>query len=317
MKRMSVITKSFAPDFELCSDLHQSVLNYAPDSVQHHIVVPRPDLKLFGRLAGPRTHIRCETDLLPRWFVPVPFTNVTVNLGRLFPPVRGWILQQVVKLAAIAASEDDVVLVADSDVEFVRPVTVETFVAESVVRFYRKPRAIDEQLPRHMAWHRTARALLGLPPAEPPYTDYISSLLVCDPAIVRRMLARVTATSARPWPTAIAGQLHFSEWMLYGVFVDEVIGAPANSFCSDDPLCLAYWDETPLNWDGAARFLRDVRPTDVAAMISEKSRTPLKVRRAAFASHRAAGHPSQGLAQDHTDDRRLYPDLCPQIRYSS
>ena len=301
MKRMAVITPSFAPDFELCADLHRSVLDYSPDSVHHHIIVPRPDLKLFGRLAGPRTHIRCEADLLPRSFVPVPFSKFTVNLSRPFPPVRGWILQQVVKLAAVAASEDDVVLLVDSDIEFVRPFTVETFVRDGVVRFYRKPDEIDERLPRHMIWHRVARALLGLPPAEPPYTDYISSLLAWDPAIVRRMLARVTATTGRPWTTAIAGQLHFSEWTLYGVFVDDVIGAPANSFASDDPLCLAYWDETPLNRDGAVDFLRGVRPTDVAAMISAKSRTPLAVRRAAFAGHRAArtaGHWSQAPAED-------------------
>jgi hypothetical protein len=285
--RMAVITKSFAPDFELCVDLHRSVLDCSPDSVHHHIIVPRQDLKLFGRLAGSRTHIRCEADFLPSSFVPVPFANFAVNLGRPFPPVRGWILQQVIKLAAVAASEDDVVLVADSDVEFVRPFTVETFVRDGVVRLYRKSHAIAEQLPRHMAWHRIARALLGLPPADPPYTDYISAMLACDPEIVRQMLARVAATTGRPWATAIAGQLHFSEWTLYGVFVDAAIGAPANSFASDDPLCQAHWEETPLDQDGASDFLRGVRPTDVAAMISAKSRTPLEVRRAAFAGHRA------------------------------
>ena len=45
---------------------------------------------------------------------------------------------------------------------------------------------------------------------------------------------------------------------------------------------------TPLNQDGAVDFLRGVRPTDVAVMISAKSRTPLAIRRAAFADHRAA-----------------------------
>jgi hypothetical protein len=290
MKRMSVITRSFAPDFELCADLNRSVREYSPDSVHHHIVVARSDLKLFGRLAGPRTHIRCETDLLPRSFVPVPFSNFTVNLGQPFPPVRGWILQQVLKLAAAAASEDDVVLVVDSDVEFLRAFNAETFVLNGVVRFYRKPDQIDERLPRHMIWHRVARALLGLPPADPPYTDYVSTMLPLDPAIVRRMLARVTANTGRPWTTAIARQFHFSEWTLYGVFVDEMIGAPANSFASDDPLCLTYWDNTPLNRDDAVDFLGRIRPTDVAAMISAKSRTPVAVRRAAFAGVRTAGH---------------------------
>src|SRR5712671_3192335 len=150
MARMAVITKSFAPDFELCVALNRSVLDNSPDAVQHHIIVPRSDLKLFGRLAGPRTHIRCEADLLPRTFVRIPFSNIVripfsnimVNLARPFPPVRGWILQQVIKLAAVAASEDDAVLVVDSDVEFIRPFTAEMFVRDGKVRFYRKPKQI-------------------------------------------------------------------------------------------------------------------------------------------------------------------------------
>jgi hypothetical protein len=300
--RMSVITPSFAPDFELCADLHRSVLECLPSSVYHHIIVPRSDLKLFAQLTDARTHIHCEADLLPASFVHVPFSKLTVNLGQPFPPVRGWILQQLVKLAAVAASEDDVVLLVDSDIEFIQPFGVETFVRNGVVRFYRKPDEIDERLPRHMTWHRVARALLGLPPAVPPYTDYISSLLAWDPAIVRRMLARVTATTGRPWTTAIARQLHFSEWTLYGVFVDEVIGAPANSFASDDPLCLAYWGTTPLNEDGAVDFLRGVQSTDVAAMISAKSRTLVAIRRAAFADHRAtrSAKRSQVVSGSHT-----------------
>src|SRR5215469_13511811 len=99
MARMAVITPSFAPDFELCVALNRSVLQNSLDTVHHHIIVPRSDLKLFARLAGPRTHIRCEADFLPRGFVRVPLSKFTVNLGRPFPPVRGWILQQVIKLA--------------------------------------------------------------------------------------------------------------------------------------------------------------------------------------------------------------------------
>jgi Family of unknown function (DUF6492) len=290
--RMAVITPSFAPDFELCADLHRSVLNFSPETVHHHIIVPRSDLSLFSQLAGPRTHIRCETDLLPRSFVPVPLSKYKLNLRRPFPPIRGWILQQVIKLAAVASMDDDVVLLVDSDIEFLRPFNAETFVRNGVVRFYRKPNEIDKKLPRHMIWHQVARALLGLPPAQPPYTDYVSSLLAWDPAIVRQLLNRVTAVAGRPWATVIAGQLHFSEWTLYGVFVDDVIGSSARSFASDDSLCLSYWNATPLNRDHAMDFLRSAQPTDVAAMISAKSRTPLAVRRAAFTAYRAAQYAS-------------------------
>jgi hypothetical protein len=288
MSRMSVITKSFAPDFELCADMNRSVLECSLGSVHHRIIVPRSDLSLFGRLAGPRTHILCETEFLPRSFVRLLSSRFTINLTRPFPPVRGWILQQVIKLSAAAAFEDDVVLVTDSDVEFVRPFTAETFMRDGVVRFYRKRSEIDEQLPRHMVWHRIARAMLGLPATEPPYNDYISAMLACNPAVVRQMLAQVAATTGRPWATAIASQLHFSEWTLYGVFVDDVMGAPANSFASDDPLCLAHWGTTPLDQISAAEFLCGLKPTDVAAMVSAKSKTPLDVKRMAFARYRAA-----------------------------
>ena len=287
MTRLAVITPSYEPDFGLCEDLSRSVLENSPETVHHHIIVPRRDLDLFGRLAGPRTHIRSAADFLPSSFVPMPFGKYTVNFQRPFPPVRGWILQQVVKLAAAAASRDDAIVLADSDVEFIRPFTPETFVRQGVVRFYREPNAVDERLSRHMVWHQVARTLLGLPPpGPPPYPNYVSCLLAADPAIVRQMLSHISHITGRPWPTAIGAQLHFSEWTLYGVYVDHIIGDPAASFCSDDSLCHGYWDEVPLNVQDAAKFLSGVQFGDVAAMISAKSRTPLAVRRAAFASRR-------------------------------
>jgi hypothetical protein len=100
MTRMAVITKSFAPDFGLCTALNRSMPENSPDTILHHIIVPESDLTLFGRLAGPRTHIRCEADFLPRTFVRLPRlpqSSIMVNVAWPFPPVRGWIQQQVIE----------------------------------------------------------------------------------------------------------------------------------------------------------------------------------------------------------------------------
>ncbi|HEY3483923.1 MAG TPA: hypothetical protein VGK49_01010, partial [Ilumatobacteraceae bacterium] len=75
-------------------------------------------------------------------------------------------------------------------------------------------------------------------------------------------------------------ELHFSEFTLYGKYVDHFTNTPGSS----DTLCHTYWDTLPLDQAAADRFVGDMADTDVAMMISAKSRTPLAVRRAAIAA---------------------------------
>lgn len=285
-----MVTPSFGPDFELCAALHRSVLAHSPASVRHHIIVPRADLPRFGELRGDRTVLHDEAEFLPRSVRPVPGTKYSVNLRRPFPPLRGWILQQVIKLSAAARLDADVVVLVDSDIEFVRSFSAQTFRRDGVVRFYRQPDEVDQRLPRHVRWHEVARTLLGVPAAPPPYPDYVSSLLAWDPAVVQAMLRRIETVTGQRWVDAVGAQLHFSEWTLYGVFVDEVLGGrAAGAFTATDTRCHAYWDEEPLDEASIARFLGRLRPTDIAVMISAKSRTPFEVRRAALAAHAGPG----------------------------
>jgi hypothetical protein len=284
MTTLAVITPSFGPDFELCAALHASVIAHSAESVRHHIIVPPRDVALFRRLAGPRAQIHAETEFLPGSFRPVPGVNFSLNLRRPFPPLRGWILQQIIKLAAAARADADVVLLVDSDIEFIRPFGPDTFRCDGVVRFYRKPGEVDDRLPRHMTWHRVSRSLLGLPTASPPYPDYVSSLMAWDPVIVRKLLDRLQSTTGERWFDAVGRQLHFSEWTLYGVFVDQILGAASRRFSSDDSLCHAYWDEMPLTERTLREFLTTTRAGDIAVMVSAKSRTPMAVRRAGFSA---------------------------------
>jgi Family of unknown function (DUF6492) len=284
MTTLAVITPSFGPDFELCAALHASVIAHSPESVQHHIIVPPRDVALFRRLAGPRAQIHEETEFLPRSFRPVPGMNFSLNLRRPFPPLRGWILQQIIKLAAAARADADVVLLVDSDIEFIRPFGPDTFRRDGVVRFYRKPDEVDDRLPRHMTWHRVSRSLLGLPAGSPPYPDYVSSLMAWDPVVVRKLLDKVQSTTGQRWFDAVGRQLHFSEWTLYGVFVDEVLGGASRRFSTDDSLCHAYWDEIPLTERTLREFLTSTGADDIAVMVSAKSRTPMAVRQAGFSA---------------------------------
>jgi hypothetical protein len=283
VSKLAVLTPSYAPDFDLCCDLNRSVLKLMPTEVCHHIIVPRRHRKMFAPLEAPRTRVWSVDEFLPASMVPIPVANMWLNLRRPYPPLRGWVTQQLVKLRATEELGAEVVILADSDVRLVRPVTARTFCVDGQVRFYRKAGAIDQRLPRHMIWHAAARRLLGLPAAEPgPVPDYISAFNVWERRIILMLRDRVETVTRRPWLDAIGGEVHVSEFVLYGVFVDEVLGAEARVFATDSMLCHSYWDLSPLDRDAAAEFVHGAEPDDVAVMISAKSRTPLAVRREAL-----------------------------------
>jgi hypothetical protein len=275
---LSIVTPSYRPDLELCRDLNLSLRRFAPPDVVQHVIVPAVDRKMFAGIG----ELHVVDDYLPRNFFPIP-GNLWINLRRPLPPVRGWIAQQLIKIEAAARSQADVVLFVDSDMVFIRPFSADTFYRNGEIRFYRATEAVHAGLPRHILWHQVARKLLGLPATDRiPLHDYICWPMAWDPKIVRSMLRRVEETTGRQWQSAIAGQLHFSEGILYGVYVDEVLGGAP--FCDGVMLSASYSDEIPFDEKAAEAFISKVSPQEIAVMISAKSGTSLSVRRRALAA---------------------------------
>ncbi|QRM53202.1 DUF6492 family protein [Sinorhizobium sp. BG8] len=278
MPTLSVVTPSYRPDIELCRDLHSSLKAFAPPHTNHCVIVPKSDRAIFAGIGD----VHKVDEFLPASFRSVP-GNLWINLRRPIPPVRGWIVQQLIKIEAVARSKADVVLLVDSDMVFIRPFSAHTFYRDGKTRFYRAVDAVHAGLPRHILWHRVARQLLGLPPSDRiPLHDYICWPMAWDPTVVRAMLSRVEGVAGTAWQTAIASQLHFSEGILYGVYVDEVLGGAPYS--EGTMLSIAYSDEIPFDQVGAEKFLSSVSPDDIAVMISAKSGTGLEERRRALAA---------------------------------
>jgi hypothetical protein len=255
--------------------------------VEHHIIVPAADVEAFRRLAGPRTFIEDVRDYLPRTMVSIPGVNVWLNLRRPVPPVRGWIAQQIVKLAAAAAMETDVVLLVDSDIVLIRPIDEGSYSPKGVLELFEVPDAVDKTLPRHRLWHAVARRLLGLPAAEATLLpDYVCCPCAWSPAIVRKMLARIESVTGLGWATAVGRELHFSEMILYGVYVREILGATQEIRCTNDMRCLNHYDEVPLGEKELQALVANTGVEHLAVMISAKSGTELSVRRKVLAGLR-------------------------------
>lgn len=278
---LAVVTPSYGPDLELCKDLNRSVLTMTAADVVHHIIVPRNDLTEFQSLAGPRTVVHDAREYLPLSFLKLPWLNMWVNVARPWPPVRGWICQQIIKLAVVATLDARGVLLMDSDSVLVRPTTLDAFSVDGEVCMYRKPGGVDHTLPGHRLWHDSARRLLGIqPPSDGDLTDYICWPCLWEPHIVRQMLLHIENTAGSAWSTAVASQLRLSEMMLYGIFVDEVLGGKRAT--STTMKGTVHSAEQALNGAELQQLLSSGPHDALAVMLSAKAGIPLETRRRAL-----------------------------------
>jgi Family of unknown function (DUF6492) len=281
MDDLAVLTPSFRGDASLFADLHRSVLAHTTRSVVHHVVTPPSDAHLFREYEGARCRVWTHRDFLPRYCWSVPnASGLTLNLRRPWPPVRGWVVQQIMKLAAVGVINARAVLIVDSDAVLVREATLDQFTQSGRLGCYRKDQAVTAGMERHVMWHNVARELLRLPgTAVPPLPDYVNPICVWDPNVVRSLRAHIADSTGRNWVDAVAGRLHVSEFVVYGVFVDHVLGGVAQL---DGDLCHNYYERIPLSPADAGAFADRMPSNALGVMISSHSRTPHDVRREVF-----------------------------------
>lgn len=293
MKKIAILTPSYLPDLEGFIRLHESVLRFADKLTTHHVIVPLRDVEAFRRIPSPRLRVWGEPDFLPKGFIatdrlaalrrhipilPHTINCSAINLARPWPPVRGWILQQILKLSAATKLGCDAIVIIDSDVALVRPMQAIAFFRGDAVRIYERPGGITSQLDRHLRWTRTAYELLGVPwRGEFAVPDYVGGIVSWDPRLVSACLQRIETVHCTDWGSAVARQLQFSEFILYGTYVRHFGSSEQRSFSEPTTMCHSYWSPEPMSLDGAASFVDSYDHGDVAVHIQSNSGTPVGI----------------------------------------
>ncbi|MFV0281420.1 MAG: DUF6492 family protein [Rhodoblastus sp.] len=288
----TLTTCSFRGDLDMCRLLCESIDRFAPPGMTHRLYVPRADLSLFADLASPRRMIATQESLLPRWFVkaPLPGPQWRARLGLprrnvyLTPfsmPVRGWIAQQIMKIAAATRAQTEIVVHVDSDNVLIRPLLPEHFSRGGLARVYRNPEM--EPHATHRLWHGAAGRLLGLAPSEFYGAEYIDQLVVWRADVARGLTERIAAVAGTDWRIALARAPHFAEYILYGVYADRVLGLDAAGLhASAETLCLSRWTE---GFDTNAEedaFVAAIKPHHVACLVQSTIAMPIAARRTLF-----------------------------------
>ena len=186
------------------------------------------------------------------------------------PPVRGWILQQILKIAAVAAIPERTLIFCDSDVAFFRKFDREDLLVEGKVGLLDVD-YVNEEVRR---WTATAYRLLGLPDLNAKCRTHVGNMICWNRETVYAMQQRIEASTGVNWQVALARTHSFSEYALYGVFVREVMGYDAVDHApSATPLVKASW-HTPLTTDSAiAEFFAQLHPRTVAVMVHSKDKS--------------------------------------------
>ena len=265
-KKLVIVTPSYHRDLERCRLTVRSVDRFVDADIHHYLVIDRRDIPLFREFENHRTTIITAEDLLPWWIFRIPRVGkMWMSLKTL--PVRSWIVQQLMKLSVASQINADVFCFVDSDVAFVRPTGLDAFVSDRGVRLFRRPGHAN--MPTHQRWHRSSARLLGLEERDYFGSDFIGNMITWRRDTLLAMQQRIEEVTGKHWVRAVAGELHLSEYILYGIFAEHVMGIQkAGHEPQDFDLCHCSWDYEINGPDDIDTFFnRDLDPHIRAVLV--------------------------------------------------
>jgi hypothetical protein len=235
---------------------------------RHYILVEHRDVALFRRLEGSRRAIVDERDLLPRWLRafddPLSLFRRRVWLSFRTQPLRGWHVQQLRRIAIAGHAREDVLVFCDSDVAFLKPFDTGAFWRDGKVRLFRRDGALaGDGHDEHRVWSRNAGRALGIDAASVSTDDYISTLIAWRRETAEAMRKRIETLHGRDWVSVVGSARKFSECMLYGRYVDDVLDG-AGHFHGSEEFCRVHWNGEPLSDQAFRGFVAAMAPEQVA-----------------------------------------------------
>ena len=260
--KTTIITPSYKPDFERCRLLCQSLSKYVSGYDEHLIIVDKKDYDLFSELQGDKTRLIIKEDILPKWIVKLPLSKKWWFSYKTLP-VRGWILQQIVKLSAYEYCDSDNFLFIDSDVSFVRQFNTEELKADKLIKLTSLERKNEDyQDKRKQGWHDFAARLFNLPKDTALTKDYISQLVLWKRdnliELTRAIENSPMNKKAKPWKEFLCNTLDFSEYTLYGIFANHVLKEQSGHQFMEHELCFCSWHHQIDNQDDLKQFIRNI-----------------------------------------------------------
>jgi hypothetical protein len=242
----AIVTASYAPDFERCRLLCETIDQHVDGYSCHYLLVESADVGLFKALEGPKRRIVDERALLPAWLkaYPDPFSlgRRRIWLSLKTPPLRGWHTQQLRRMAIAKHCNEDAFFYCDSDTVFVRDFDVATIWKNDALRLFRRDHALSNATvgKDQLVWAHNAADLLGIGHKTISDHDFIGTLIAWRSDTMLALCDHIEATTGKNWVAAVASHRRFSECMIYGQYADIICGQVGH-YLDRQELCQMFW----------------------------------------------------------------------------
>ncbi len=280
---VAIVTPSYQADFERCKLLCESIDAHVSGVDDHYILVDNEDYSLFSSLRGKNRHVINERDILPDW-LSVMRSGFGKSARKLWVsartwPMRGWHVQQLRRIAIAPHIGHEALLYCDSDMFFVRPFDGKMLWRGDNLRLYRKPSGVTSAMDEHVKWLEATYRMLTLGNPSVPHADYINNLVSWRRKTVLDMCAHIEQVTGREWVSALGRNRTFSECLIYGCYVDQVLKEKSRHWHAEIGLCLTYWDGDALDGNALAQFVNSMDERQFAVGIQSFTGTDTGVLR--------------------------------------
>lgn len=274
--KYALITPSYYKDFEYCRLQCETIDRFIEPPYIHYLIIDKRDRQQFSVLKGPRRIIIDSESILPWWIFQIPLVKSGwLSLKSL--PLRNWIVQQLKKIAIAQYIQEDVLLFLDSDTAVIRPFQCTMYEKEGLVRLFRVPN--NANTPAQHPWQRTAGKLLGLPIQDYYGAGYIGNPITWLKSNVLKLYDTLEKVGGKPWIESIISQWNLSEYILYGIFVDQILKETSGHYYDSTSFTVEYWNPQDLSQNQRNNLIRSVKPDQKFVMINSKARIEIELYR--------------------------------------
>ena len=262
------VTPSYAGDLERCALLCRSMDAFLTGPWHHYIIVDKPHFNAFKSFAGSRRTVLHTEDVAPGGMRLL--FNMRFIGGRSLWWSRdtglslGWHLQQMIKVGIAEHVSEEGLAYCDSDTFFLRPFDVGSLTRGGKFRLFRDARRASLESIANPSYTKASLEMLGTQNSAGTYHSYIDNFVTWHRPTVLALCGYLAERFQGKWQRALRHRVQFSEYILYGLFVEEVQKTNPHHFVDNLSLCRTQWHRQAMTSAEIETFCADLPPHVVA-----------------------------------------------------